>query len=756
MLWEKNLQYMVDNAVVTDDGSTCAENPYLVSNREVFQKLLIISPKGETKLDLDIESDKFVGHGAAQPNVFDMTASSQADTCTFLFRGGKSPIRTFQLSTGRETSETFAKINADESAVIRTLSYVPGTSLLLVLSFNFQNQRDASVYSLYDSKANIVWNKTIPGDQDLDEKVEYKNFYRQPQKAPFHKLSDHSFEIRLFKTAALNRFEIKEEAGKPTVNLVSQSAYNPPLRSSLRFPTIKLQQLPSIDLKSPVQGKLPAVNRINEFCIIDKNRFAHIISGGDKFQVFDRAGRQIGLHPMPLKDGRHWSNIVYAGKDTLVGVAQHSMGNHNTEFWGLNIKTGTRKLIASKPNSYVRFITSPQDGTFVYTASHLSNNDGQSILRLDINGKQVFRHYQPNGYSGAPSEVLSADSAVALADGTIAILESVGDRIVFFSAKGQYLRAIDLEKLLKSDQLYPTDLQLDKAGNFLFNESDKIFCVSQAGKILGSLTPKVDSGESWDWRFRALGDEIWATDQFQLYLIDKKGKATYKIGEGANAQRLRDVEALAVTADGTLFARDERTDVVHVFNRQGKWQRMEPKPNSNIGFNNGFAFTAPNSVFIGIRDENLLLMASDGKRTLRKRVQDGRPRFPKRMDGRWFSSEDETCYAPDGAFAILDGQAWSLRDSDEEILIEKYVSIYTSNSKARALFRLPDDLLPSSLIGFDGVNVYLSNEKGIYCFDWQGKPKWKANHTDGRDYSLSNGVIYYGHEGTKVGRLKVP
>src|SRR5205814_297968 len=140
----------------------------------------------------------------------------------------------------------------------------------------------------------------------------------------------------------------------------------------------------------------------------------------------------------------------------------------------------------------------------------------------------------------------------------------------------KFRRAVDLKKSWRRDPNYPSEIMPDVHGGFIVHDfdGDPPFVRMRAdGTVRGSLRPRHQDGRLVDTvagLCTAPDGRIWACDQHALLRLDDDGVVDFTLGRDP---RLEDLDKIAmVTGDrhGHLYAVDERTGAVHVFDAEGK------------------------------------------------------------------------------------------------------------------------------------------------------------------------------------------
>ena len=123
---------------------------------------------------------------------------------------------------------------------------------------------------------------------------------------------------------------------------------------------------------------------------------------------------------------------------------------------------------------------------------------GQHDVMIEVNGQpltgsvwpvQVSPHeYKPNFSFGLPGTGLGqfygpSDIAVNDKTGDIAVADCNNNRVQLFNSKGQYMKQIGANELIK-----PTSVAFTTTGDLLVVASDKIFCFDESGQFVKNIT----------------------------------------------------------------------------------------------------------------------------------------------------------------------------------------------------------------------------------------------------------------------------
>jgi hypothetical protein len=201
------------------------------------------------------------------------------------------------------------------------------------------------------------------------------------------------------------------------------------------------------------------------------------------------------------------------------------------------------------------------------------------LSAFDRNGKLLWRKRQ-HGYSGKPDELLGVEDLTVTTGGEIAVLSNVQKAVKYFSLDGKYLRTRKLAAATGKEPNYPTGIARDRDGGILirdFNGKPPLIRISRDGALISAGLPRHRDQRVFDVSHGAqvssMGD-VWVCDGESLARLDSNWTVAEIVGKAPNEQTLGEIVAVSVDEAGSLYALDQRTGAVHMFDEKGKALRI--------------------------------------------------------------------------------------------------------------------------------------------------------------------------------------
>jgi len=373
------------------------------------------------------------------------------------------------------------------------------------------------------------------------------------------------------------------------------------------FPTHPLKQLGAFVLGDGGPAAPSPIRDVAGFDLDDRGRLGFIRPEQPDRCTFvhlepDRTIlREMSL-PIPMKlftndypkaawlDGDRW----------VVVLSEHRVGGQASAWW-LNASNGEFKAITGFNSAPISKITRSRDGGFVaLVVNDFKYTTEQAVIAFDKAGKSRWQIKEDNigndrGFfsllrrgmsylkldsTGKDSVLFSPEDLTVTTTGQIAVLDNVRNTIEFFSNKGNFRKALDIEKLWGREPSYLSEITADQRGGIIvqdFQGSSPLVRMDVSGKILSQFTPRHPNGRIIDviggCKVSPLG-RIWVSDGECLIRLRDDGVADLVLGMGPSEDKLGKIAALTVDQQGRLYAVDERTGAVHVYDHRGTRLRV--------------------------------------------------------------------------------------------------------------------------------------------------------------------------------------
>ncbi|MEQ1936143.1 MAG: hypothetical protein ABL962_19990, partial [Fimbriimonadaceae bacterium] len=459
------------------------------------------------------------------------------------------------------------------------------------------------------------------------------------------------------------------------------------------------------------------------------------------------AGKDVKKMALGALKGASWDQIAYAGSGKYVVSTRAETTEGTAEIWLVDMNQSTKKRIANLPKSMLKEVACDQAGRIVLCGSIGSRySAAEVVVCMDLNGKEIWRIGGTEGYGGGDAELLSPESVAFRKDGSVAVLNNVGGMVQIFDKNGKYQRRFDLEKAWKKDSIYPTKIVSKADGGFYihdFSGDPSVWEMTAEGKPVRSFTPKL-KGE--DPRIRDMGlsgSNLWISDGENLFRLDSKGGIMQAIGEEPQPEILREASNMVVTWEGIIFANDRRTGTVHCFDATGKWLRaIKPPERQNLELVDGYR------VSLGSQDRKDVIVDGSGRMTSRASERYDYIPTKRRPDGTWLRSSAYKGVAPDGSYVVVDDD---LRNGGSG----EYLCFYDANGKGKFMRRGPHGIGRLGEVAYDGNQVILNTDRGVFCVDRSGKPLWRAAMSNLYSVYLVKGVLYSLSRGNRILRYRI-
>ncbi len=410
---------------------------------------------------------------------------------------------------------------------------------------------------------------------------------------------------------------------------------NPVQAGASGIPTVALKRLGSIDLvgKLPKTGTSP-IRDIGQFAIDDRGRFGFLtdcIVCEQAFVLVDRNGALVRSMPFPsaLEAMKNRQVAWIKGNRWLLVTSEYSSDAKASAVW-IDAATGTVTPVSAMDAPPIDSVAGTGDGGLVaisrsetapFFGPHTRAN---SLSAFDRNGRKRWTIGQD---AKDASKLTNPNDVVVTTDHQVAVLESSENALKVYTLDGRRVRTVDLTKAWGRKPGFLSDMHADDAGGVYVNDGiERVVRMSLEGKPLATLVPVYPGGP----RFYAHGGvevgpdgAIWTNDHIAFMRLSKSGAVDRQVGRKFDLDQLGQIAALDVSTEGRIYAADERTFAVHVFDDNGRRVRVNrPKANDYDGMISSRWISASDQgdVFVSRQDgspqgPDAIHYAPNGKRT---------------------------------------------------------------------------------------------------------------------------------------------
>jgi sugar lactone lactonase YvrE len=617
-----------------------------------------------------------------------------------------------------------------------------------------RGEESGAKFSLIDPDAQPVWTLDLPKDGEIAA---------TPPGDGHFALIDHSTKQRVEFSAhrgADGKWVIAELRREPAPRTVDASP--PPA-----IPNRPLRHLGRIELRGPDRGAPSPIQGVREFAFDGRGRLA-VLGGNERartLMLVDPSGKVVGSLPLDTTrpdEGEIEFKFAGVGGDRFVVIkTRYLQLTHIAEAWWADFGTGKTTPIVGFDRSDVGYVAGFPDGGFVVGAWVC--DDG--ITAFDAQGKRTWS--QRADYNAKPRDLLpgSPKALTITTTGEVVALENNTKAVYRFDRNGRHLGTIDLAKAWGRTPNYPTGIDADTDGGFIitdFNGSPPIVRMKRDGTVRAAFHPKhadgrVTSGEG----VKAAPDgRLWTSDGHALLRLDDAGVVDRILGDAPTPAGLGEIAGVEIDRAGRIYAVDERTGSVHVFDPQGRWLRVcLPKPTDfegrcifpqvtvsdegHVYFNIGGTASRRIGDFLHFSDhgdrvgverlalddisQEMYLQPGTGHRWvvgyhkvfLVDRAGKVLKTIERCPDGRWLELPRAAAVSPDGSLAVIARGA---------------VHFYAATGEPIRTVPLPDPLKGTfASIAYDGNRVAIVEDKVVTLLDSSGRPQQRFSPVEQGD-----------------------
>jgi hypothetical protein len=720
-------------AVIADDGTVAGYAYSLGPNQDNGDFVVaIIAPDGSIRMidRTPRESSHFL-HTLANPKARGMFLDIENDR--FVVRVDDPDLNAsseswwiWRIGDGKAIGKFQPREHMADAAItpfVLDARPVAGTPLTLIHWYrdgckltDCDNQRGAR-FTLVDVDTKPVWTLDLPTDytNPLDEDA---------QDRVFREILEHG---AILDSSLAGRFEIHQVAAKkrlsfavgrddaaPTrwkVSKIATAAYVgkvPKTPAQVAIKTVALRKLGEIELDAAQADGGSPIKNIFDFAVGEAGRFAFTAGCScDRAEdhaliVVDSHGELVRRIPLPAtaKGGGTSDQVAWISANRwLVATSTYGLDQPTSATW-IDADTGKTERVNDFIDAEIKGLTASADGSFVaLTSKSEKHSISAGLAAFDNKGKprwSVGQNYSDDRKLFSPVDVALASA------GEVVVLDVITHKLQVFGADGIWLRNLDLNELWGREPNYPSGIEADAGGGVIihdFHGNPPIVRMTLDGSIVGTFAPAYANGGTFEIRGNvqsAPDGRLWTSDGAALLRLDAQGKVDKIVGPRPDTERLGEIAALTVGVDQTIYAVDDRTGAVHVFDRDGQRLRvLKPAVGDYTGtpYDPSLTVTENGDVYVarkGTGDESLdfLHYGPDGRRIgVVSLLLDGEVsqdwyaqpggnnrlivgydnayrvdakgavlrKLERSADGQWLDKPSLTSVAGNGAFAIVSG-----------------------------------------------------------------------------------------------------
>lgn len=790
-LWSGKRPYTLCDAQITDDGLVAGYGyaaGYMGGEDDALV-VVLLAPDGEARLEQRTPREGYLSDtGSPVPMVAGLFLDPENDRFVVRGRPGSfDPAEswlTYSLTTGQPGPRLNPRAGLPPEERVRWIlaaRALSGAPLVLVqwLWSDYMAGQHGAVFTLLDAEAKVVWRLDKPLDYMVegDEKATNRLLAEMRDQGAILSVEAGRFTLRLAAENERATFEVEALTGARRgwdVREVARAPFNPDAPSAVSGTAealkLDLKPLGSIQLGSPPQTS--PIRDVLSFALDGAGRPGFLRRSEQRFEFVrvDGDGEnplEIPLPPPP--EGEWWQySLAWTAGERWILTASGG-GEDGQHAWWLDAASRALTPIEGFKAPSVESLAGTPEGGFVvvgttqYDGGYFTND----LVAFDRGGKRMFALGGDQGLPLRPESLFAPEAVAVLPSGQIVVLDNSRNALQFFSPAGEFLRFVDLEEAWGRKPNYLAGLRADLAGGLIVHDSSgqpPVVRLDEAGKILSGLDPHYSDGGA----FYARGDvqvdpkgALWTSDGHALLVLNGEGAVERALGSAPDALELGEIGLLTVAPNGRIYAADERTAAVHVFDAAGRLAHVcKPDPGDfegNLG-RGRLTVTEAGEVLLGD-----VRFGADGARLERRErtaAAISGERYPQQgselvwvighnalrlvdaagqevrsiqrtPDGNWLRGIDQSAVAPDGSLAL----ATSGRFSNASPAIH----LYAASGEPLRSFAAPEGM-PSWLdFAFDGERFALAvvgkeQPGAVVLMDSQGVPL--GRFTPGGDVAL--------------------
>ncbi len=690
---------------------------------------------------------------------------------------GREAWWTYRLSSG-EALGKFELVPGDEhiKSPLRA-EPVAGTPLTLLHYWRYKDPDVGARFALVDLARKEVWSLTWPRDYRVRGDEEAEDRLREKIWAEGAILDTSvSNQFTIFSAANSERITYSvsrhaKETEKWVVKEIARQKHRPAEPEPARLPPFEdraLKHLGTFVLWDEPAAVPTAVRDIRAFDFDDRERIGFLREEPDdqcSFVLIESDGRLIREMPLKLTPAtppnqKPAPNLAWLEGDRWLVTLSDSGIEGKASAWWLNTLAGELRAIRKFECAAIESLTGSRDGGFLALVTHrFKHTMVDELIAFDKTGRIRWRIKQD--YNGDERALFSPEAIACTTERKVVVLDIVRYSVQFFDSNGTYLRTIKLEQAWDRKPNYPSEIAADQAGGILirdFHGSPPIVRMSADGKVLSQFGLKHRNGRIVD----PLGGvkvspagRVWVCDGESFIRVTDEGVADLVRGEAPSTDQIGDIAALTVDQEGRLYAVDDRTGAVHVYDRTGTHLRVcKPAvsdfsehlfsratlgvtPEGAVFLSDGEGFPeaprfihfAPEGQRIGVKrlsldsiTENWYPLPFEGRLLVlgyHAAFIVGRDdkvirTIQRRPDGNWLENPELASIAPGGSFAIVSGRGFYAKRT-------WFVNLYSPVGDPVRTITMSAACM-DSCFAYTGKHLVTRTESDVVLFNDRGEP----------------------------------
>ncbi len=638
---------------------------------------------------------------------------------------------------------------------------IHGTGLTATHWYGYQHKGGSAVFQIADRSEKLVWSRTIDDEYSAMPKNWawwdlIKDGVRQLE------VGEGTFSIVSYSEGKRTQYLLKEvkggtwevsEAGKSGVVL----ADNKVSKQGLQTTPGTMESVGEVVLDAPKDSEV-----IGGLCMLSFNDKGHMgwvrwvkgsSDGSSRFTLVSREGATIADFALPLTPSKHapLATATWLSGDTwLIARTEYVDNTGKGVAFFLDVPTKNLTPVANLKCGSIDQVCRTADGGFIVLASLFGDYTiRDQLMRFDPKG-EVISTKTGAGYGHGDNY---KDVAV-LTDGTIATLEMVPNVIKLWRPNAADPEVWQVEDKLAGteagDQRYVASIRADRDGGMVLYDSannNLLHRLDRTGKPWQSIHargPKDEPFRLYDPFAVDPDGRVWVSDGNRLFRCSDSGQADIALG-GPPAGTMNNPVALTLDAKGRIYAVEDGTAWVHVFDESGKpLQVMKPEP--------GTMPTQDALSWIVVEDDGsvryrmtwegpIITFDSDGRQVsvekpkdswevaeipwrkigqgweengseIRRLDAEGKvlTSLRHRPDGAWLVTVGSAAAASDGSLAVVckrpEGMGWNFGEGPA------WLCVYGPQGEDRGTLAI-GTTSPFQRVRYDGTRVLLCDENGV-------------------------------------------
>ena len=554
----------------------------------------------------------------------------------------------------------------------------------------------------------------------------------------------------------------------------------------------------------PVSPAGASVRYVENFTVAAPHRLAFIRSlpeRPDALVVVDDNGRvqqQQALSSLmqpsdPQGCCSIWSGLTWLGGTRYVVTQSSNNSDGIAKAWIVDIATHRINPVNGFRATMIKRVAAFQDGGFVLLGIRSEKYTMTDFMSTFTAQGQLLRTLEDDG-EVSPASLFSPEDLCVTRDNQIAVLDNIRHGIQIYDREGHYQQTIDLAKAWHREPNYPSEIMADPQGGFVvndFNGQPPIVRMTAQGTVEAQFQPRYRDGRTFyirDGVQIATNGSLWTSDGYAMLRLQVKRKLPGKlpgqaqvilgrvtnnqdgivdraIGTAPQVAHLGQISDLLIDQKKRIYALDDRTHAVHVFDRQGhRLYFCQPLP-TDFDEDNGsptLSISSHGEAFVGpSRAGGMVRFSTSGQRlgvitfdrsscsdktnrrsrsryhrsnvTVRRRRHLTLPQdlhwengtlvdahgtimrqIERRADGTWMEMVETVSVAPHGEVAILDHKQSLASDSPQ------FISLYTRSGKPLRTIAITPWQGNVHHLSYDGQHLIIVTDQKIMALGVTG------------------------------------